>query len=103
MKTQLILFSVLFAANVVFAQDGATASGIYLTKQDFLANNVSHLAKNDGQNSVKIGSNQTIVLKKGREREKFRFKDIYGYSLNGERYRKFGAIKFFRNTDMPKL
>lgn len=80
----------------VFAQGPASdASGVYQSKEDFLGNNVYHLAKNDADNFVKIGSNQSILLYRGSEKSKFKFREVYGYYNNGAQYRKFGAIKFF--------
>ena len=93
----------MFIANVGLAQDEAATSGIYLTKEQFLSDDVHHLARNDKQNSIKIGSNQAIVIKHGDERTKFRFNDVYGYKSSGERYRKFGAIKLFQKYGYAKL
>lgn len=105
MKTYFILINALFTANVIVAQNKPEthATGIYLTKEDFLSNNVYHLAKNDAENALKIGSNQSIILHEGPNREKFRFKDIYGYRFNGEQYRKFGAIKLFQKYGYAKV
>lgn len=79
----------------VAQQHASNASGVYQTKEDFLGNNVYHLAKNDADNFVKIGSNQSIFLYRGSEKKKFKFREVYGYYNNGAQYRKFGAIKFF--------
>ena len=105
MKTPLILLFVLFLANVLLAQSqtDANTSGLYVAKEDFLGNQAHHIAKNDDQNFIRIRPNQTIVLKRGPERTKFKFNDVYGYSSNGERYRKFGEKKLFHKCGYAKV
>ena len=81
MKTSLILLFIFFAAYVALARSEAdtNTSQIYNAKEELLATKAHHLAKNDEQNFFKIGSNQTIVLKRGPERAELKFKDVYAW------------------------
>ncbi|MBA4054612.1 MAG: hypothetical protein C0490_07865 [Marivirga sp.] len=104
MRTLMILCCVIVGSITVNAQDTVTnTNGVYLSKEDFLSNNVYHLAKNDDRNFVRISSNQSILLYRGPEKAKFKFREVYGYLDKGERYRNFGAIKFFTKYGFAKV
>lgn len=105
MKAYLILCCVLTGNSIVVkAQvNESTTSGVFLTREDFIANNIYHLAKNDDKNFVKIGSNESLVVYRGPEKAKFKFREVFGYVDKGERYRKFGEIKFFTKYGYAKV
>lgn len=105
MKAHLILCCVL-VSNSTFIKGQASesnTSGVYLTQEDFIANNIYHLAKNDDKTFVKIGSNESLVVYRGPEKAKFKFREVFGYVDKGERYRKFGEIKFFTEYGYAKI
>ena len=105
MKACLILCCAL-VGNSTFVNAQTTesiTSGVFITREDFIANNIYHQAKNDEKNVVKIGSNESLVVYRGPEKAKFKFREVFGYVDKGERYRKFGEIKFFTKYGYAKI
>lgn len=105
MKTYLILCCILFGSSAIIKGQAieSNISGVYLTQQDFISNNIYHLAKNDDKNFVRVGSNESLVVYRESEKAKFKFREVFGYVDNGEQYRKFGEIKLFTKYGYAKI
>src|ERR1043165_7645757 len=82
---------ILFASLTASAQNSASTmkeSGIYLTEQDFLNNNLSLFSKDDANNHLDVVLGEVTLTRSGKS-TKLKKGSFYGYYQDGVRYRYY--------------
>jgi hypothetical protein len=65
------------------------ASGIYISKEDFMHSSISMLAENDSRNGIEQQLDRVVVIRDGKK-QRFNYHQLSGYYQNGFRYRAYG-------------
>jgi hypothetical protein len=84
-----LLIVILFTNNLLAS---GTKTGLYLTREDYLAHKLSYESDGTNGNEIKLhalfGSYQVVVITNGKKQYLSKDK-VFGYRLNGQDYRYF--------------